>query len=95
MENESIKNHTHHINFLTKKAFPEISDPIALNRIKSDKFWAVIPISLKQQIHFSNENKNFEDVVKAAIDAESFLLEIQQSSSSNSLVHHSINTFQA
>ena len=45
LENESIRNLTHRINFLTKKAFPKISDSIALNRIKSDKFWAVIPVN--------------------------------------------------
>ena len=94
LENESIRNLTHRINFLTKKAFPEISDPIALNRIKCDKFWDVIPISLKQQIHFSNKSKNFEDIVQAATDAESFLLEIQHSSSSNSTALQTINSLQ-
>ena len=58
--------------FLTKKAFPEISDPTALNRIKSDKFWAVIPISWKQQINFSNKSKTLKMLLRQQLMLNTF-----------------------
>ena len=77
LPNETVRNLQHRIDFLTKKVYPEINDKTALNSIKFDKLMCALPNNLKQQIYFKINTKNYEDAVKAAIDAQNFMLETQ------------------
>ena len=77
LQNETVWNLQHCIDFLTKNVFPEISNKVALNSIKFGKLKCALPYNLKQQICFKINSKNYDDAVKAATVAQKFMIETQ------------------